>query len=814
MKAKYVIALMMLMFTTIVLADVTDTDTYDWIKYDCDAGTTGFTYNFRVLQASDLVVIHYDTATDTATTLANITDYTVSVTNNDFRNATGGTVTTTSTYGATIDLIISTQFTMTQLAKMTYRWQPATVEDALDKSRLIDRQLYRNMLRCLRGPEEDDPNLDMEYGNAAERASKWLGFGATGAVVLSDSVTPANAIVSVWGETFIDDGDAATARGTIGLDTDDDVEFADITGDDVEFDDITTKGPWVDVRAFGAVADSGTTDNTTAFTNAIATTKNVYVPLVPGEYYKITDEVTIANAGQVIYSNGADVRQATANKAGLIVTASDVEIRGLKIVGTQYAAASSNNEKGIDVYGADKDNYLSGIKITNCKITTFGDYGIHLEFVEDFEVNNNFIDDIWHTGILGLQVRRGKFNDNNVTDIVGTAPAYGIVLSRQADDSLVTYPRSSEITIATNVVTNVTNWEGIDTHGGEHISITGNTVDGCKAGIVATAADEGDDTEEFAPLDISIVGNTISSGVTDGSALDGISFSGAHDGTAQEYATGVISGNMIRGYGLETSSSSGGIAFRTTRGLSVVGNTVIEGSPHGILPRRDNIGFVVSGNVIIDAWSDTVTVYGIRVSNPNCIGYIGGNSFRIGSKSATDVLGIAIRVVDVTTNIITLGTNDSEAAAYLADSATADRCLRGEFNTDFPTTGGGTDDLASTVIPADSLGIGRFLRVTAAGTVTDVNAGDKTIIFKFGSTSINIQAAANTNTDWRFEAVIEYSSAANQRISWVAFNGNTSLQGYDAATEDMTGDVTMEVTGLCADAGDTITQTMWIIERL
>lgn len=217
MKAKYVIAIMMLMFTTIGLADVTDTDAYDWTKYDCDGVTTGFTYAFRALQASDLVVIHYDTATDTATTLTNVTDYTVSVTNNDFRNATGGTVNTTATYGATIDLIISTQFTMTQLAQMTYRWQPATVEDALDKSRLIDRQLYRNMLRCLRGPEEDDPNLDMEYGNAAARANKWLGFGATGAAVLSDSVTPANAIVSSWAETLIDDPDAVTARNTLGI---------------------------------------------------------------------------------------------------------------------------------------------------------------------------------------------------------------------------------------------------------------------------------------------------------------------------------------------------------------------------------------------------------------------------------------------------------------------------------------------------------------------------------------------------------------------------------------------------------------------
>lgn len=294
MRAKFVIAIMML-FSAISVADVTDTDTYDWTKYDCDGGTTGFSFNFRALQASDLVVIHYDTDTDTATTLTNITDYTVSVTNNDYRNATGGTVTTTSTYGATIDLIISTQFTLTQLAQMTYRWQPATVEDALDKSRLIDRQFNRNILRCLRGPEEDDPNIVMTFGNAATRANKWIGFGTAGAVVLSDSITPDNAIVSVWGETLIDDADAATARGTIGLDTDDDVEFAQITSTD-----LITKDPWVDVRAF-ILSGSGTSGDPWIIDD-ISSYANVYF-YVAG-YYKLSANWNIVSNSHIWGTKG------------------------------------------------------------------------------------------------------------------------------------------------------------------------------------------------------------------------------------------------------------------------------------------------------------------------------------------------------------------------------------------------------------------------------------------------------------------------------------------------------------------------------
>ncbi len=767
-------------------------------------------FAFPITATSDLKVRKRVTATGVQTDLTETTNYTVTISGN-----LGGVVTTVTAIEANeqIHIIRDTPMTQSLDLKQGGSFNAENLEDAIDKSRKLGIENSDRLDRTLVFPDSDPTSSFADMPSSIDRASKNLTFDSSGKPTASVAVETGSVSFSTIGTNIAEAANALAVRGLVELDTDDDVEFAEITGTTIISDDLNTKGPWVDVRSYGAVADSGTTDNTTAFTNAIASTKNVHIPFVPGQYYKITNELTVANAGQIIFSNGADVRQATANKRAFILTASDTEIHGLVIQGTQFAASSSNNEKGIDAFGADKDNYIAGIKIRDCKIHNFGDYAIHLEFVEDFDVSYNHVDDIFHAGIQGLQVRRGTINNNIVTDIPGSSPAYGIVLSRQADDSLVTFPRPSEVTIANNVVRNVTNWEGIDTHGGEHLSITGNVVTGCKFGISAVAATEGDDTSEFAPLDVSITGNAISSGVTDGTFFDGITFNGALDVTVQEYGTGVISGNTIRGHGLETSSGSGGIAFRTTRGMLVTGNSIIECSATGINSRRENIGFNISGNTIIDPWSDTVAVYGIRISNPDSRGYVGGNTFKKGSKSAVDVLGIAIRVVDVTTCEVTLGPNDSEAAAYLANSATADRCLRGEFNTTTSTSGTGEDTLATTVIPADSLGIGRFLRVIAAGTITDAAAGNKTVKFYFDTTSITIQAAANTNTDWRFEAWIEYSSAANQRITWAAWNGSTSLQGYDTATADMTADVTMKVTGECADGSDDISQTMWIIDR-
>lgn len=576
---------------------------------------------------------------------------------------------------------------------------------------------------------------------------------------------------------------------------------------------------WVDVRAFtDGAPDSGTTDNTAAFVSAIATGNNVYVPFVTGEYYEIDDELTLANAGQVIFSRGGEIRQATAGKAVFLITASEVEIDGLVIVGHSFDASNTNTEIGIKAVGDDKDNFLSGIKVKNCKISNFGDFGIFFEFIEDYEITNNHIDDIFHAGIQDKSGRRGLINGNIITDIIGDdSTQYGIVVTRAAHDSLVTVPRSSDITISYNVVTNVTNHEGIDTHGGERIAIIGNTVSSCKLGIVATAAPKGNGDEEFAPLDVSIVGNIIDSGVTNGSASDGISFTGAAvDVTVKEYATGTISGNTVRGHGKEAIATAGGIHVRTTSGLAITGNTVVLCSPVGIHSRTTDTGLAIVGNSIIDSWSTTTEGFGIRIGGPDCRGYVGGNSIRNRTQAANN--DAAIRIVDSSTGVTTLGQNDTNCDVYLFDSDSADKALRGSYGTSYASSGTGEDTLATKTVLANSIAIARFLRIQAAGTITNAN-GNKTIKLYLGATSITVQPADNlpNSSTWKLDATIEFAGASAQRISWCLISetaGNANIhQGYSTAAIDMTSDAVLKLTGECADGSDTITQTMWILER-
>ena len=130
------------------------------------------------------------------------------------------------------------------------------------------------------------------------------------------------------------------------------------------------------------------------------------------------------------------------------------------------------------------------------------------------------------------------------------------------------------------------------------------------------------------------------------------------------------------------------------------------------------------------------------------------------------------------------------------------------------TSGTGEDNLKTTTIPASMMETVSGFKVFAAGTKTGAG-GNKTLKFYFGATSVTFHAAANNTNDWRFEAYVYNTGATNtQGISWVGYDGATILQGYDTAAIDTTAAVTMKITGECASAADTITQTLLLVEPM
>jgi hypothetical protein len=558
---------------------------------------------------------------------------------------------------------------------------------------------------------------------------------------------------------------------------------------------------------WGAIGDSGTTDNTTALNNALATGKAIN--LSSTGYYKITAVLTISVAATKLYSQvKSEIKQATANLGVIDVTASNISIRNVKLTGPQYALSKAN-EIGVHAYGTDSSNYITGLEVTDCEISTLGGSGILTKYVSDYNISNNYIYNIYSAGMSIQSTIRGHITGNNINNIIGTPNAYGIAFTRSNNDSLVTEPRSGYSVCANNIIRNVINWDALNTHGGEYIDFIGNVCYGNKIGADIGPAQNTAGTYVFAPLHINVVGNVFNSGITDGSAYQGIVFTGADD---NQYATGSITGNTIIEHGAEATVTSSALYTYWTEGLTITGNSFINSGMHGIYINENSKGTSIVGNSFYTVWSDiNTTPIGIRSVSGNNTLFISGNNFTKGDKSVTYSCVEAIRIGNVAGTIINIGQNFNNGYTRLLNDA-GDKAMRG-ITGGLVTSGTGEDDLGTTTIKADTIGTSGRLRITASGTKTGAN-DNKTLKFYFGTSSVTFHAAANNTNDWEFTAFIDNYATNGQVITWTGWDGTTPLKGQEIWAIDTTADVVMKITGECSNAGDTVVQYIWNVEHL
>ena len=319
----------------------TVTDNYVPQHFIGNGSTVDFAFPWPIVDTSDIVVIIRTIATEVDEVLDETTDYEVSAINNDY--SSGGTVTTVTTYDSTSQISILRDTPPTQNTGLVVSGsnvlREGSLEDAYDKLTLLFQELQEIVGRCLKIPKTETNNVDLV--SITNRADKNITFGAEGDVTVTSVLSTGTANISAYGETLIDDGDEAEARGTLGLDTDDDVEFAAITGTTGTFSgavsgttgtfsgavsgttgtlaDLITKGPVHDIRHpdYGAVED-GVTNNAVAIQAAIDAAEQdavvnrgrgvVLIPTVTGLGYKcdadiqLKDQVLITGGGMIEFS--------------------------------------------------------------------------------------------------------------------------------------------------------------------------------------------------------------------------------------------------------------------------------------------------------------------------------------------------------------------------------------------------------------------------------------------------------------------------------------------------------------------------------
>lgn len=616
----------------------------------CNGVTYQFPFDFKILAESDLQVYLYNTITRLTSQLTLNVDYTVEIAS----PGPGGTVTLIGAYGPPCPpgVIPGAEYTLTILRAMPRTQEidfvngddldEQNIEGMGDRITMMVQELDNKMARTLAFPPTSgisnisvpDPvagaflrwNLS---GNGLENAtyvdptlitiSDYWRAVIDGGDTLPEALTamgldpslstltlPDNVTISDFIKTLLDDNDAAAARATLG------VSLSTVT--------------YVDDYATG----DGVEDDTTAIEAAItAAPTGGILQFGAGKTYKITDEISIGKALVLSgYGYSTKINQVTASKKCFIPTVSNVKVYSIWMNGVGHNAYDAG-EIAIDAYGASYAAAISGLRIENCFFSNWGNGAIQLKWVTDFSIFKNKINGVHYYGVQGVSVVRGDVSGNIIDDVPASADtdwnAYGIILSRDAVTSLVTDPRPANITVCRNIVSNVTTWEGIDTHGGENIIIQGNTVKACKIGINVGRATDGDNLAAYAPKNVAVLGNTVDSGITNGQAVgNGIIVNGAMlgDGTLVEYAYGcTVVGNTVVGYGLYSDKYGGGIYAYATTGLVISANSVRQCARNGICLDQKNREAVVKGNSIQDIFADSNTnIAGIYVSDG------GGNS--------------------------------------------------------------------------------------------------------------------------------------------------------------------------------------------
>ncbi|TCK65407.1 right-handed parallel beta-helix repeat-containing protein [Curtobacterium sp. PhB136] len=282
----------------------------------------------------------------------------------------------------------------------------------------------------------------------------------------------------------------------------------------------------------------------------------------------------------------------------VLVRAPRVRVVDARLVGS--GATHSGLGRGVHAVGTVGEP-LTDVHVTGAEIRGFSHDGVLFDHCTRFSVTDCVITDVGYAGVLLFSCVGGSVLRNRVARVLQPSPypnSYGIEAVRATSDGLAGAPRSSRITIADNHVSDVQQWEGIDTHGGEAISILRNRVDNCRVGIaVVPSKDEADATAtKYAPIDCAVVDNLVTRS-EDGPG-SGIVVRGAGEvvGSEAERATGVVLRNTVTGYG--DGDRDAGILVYLTRNLTIAHNRCDGGVRRGLSLYHSNERLAVIGNTV------------------------------------------------------------------------------------------------------------------------------------------------------------------------------------------------------------------------
>lgn len=175
---------------------------------------------------------------------------------------------------------------------------------------------------------------------------------------------------------------------------------------------------------------------------------------------------------------------------GIKVTASSVTIQGCTLTGPG-ADTFYTNGAAIRVTGTSGAR-ITGLVVTGCTITGWS-FGVDAFYTTGQDITTNTISTIAYAGVELHSALNGYVRNNNIGTVgvgdpygavspSGQYNAYGITCTRDSGSD----DRSSGVTVSGNTVDYVPNWHGLDTHAGDAITWSNNTVTRTNRGLFIT----------------------------------------------------------------------------------------------------------------------------------------------------------------------------------------------------------------------------------------------------------------------------------------------------------------------------------------
>jgi hypothetical protein len=259
-------------------------------------------------------------------------------------------------------------------------------------------------------------------------------------------------------------------------------------------------------------------------------------------------EIRVDSSFTIVLSNTMDVTLPTKIIGGrftkdsgpaFYITSSDVDLHGVSITGGGTAAGYEDDQKLIFAQGTQLAP-LENLWVHDCKLSESRGDNIWIEWCNDSNISGNLIKRFLYSGVTvisgdGVVVDGNNISDSPLTPAVSNC--YGIAVTDLDNTEIA---RSRNCTIVSNRV-HLIDWEAIDTHGGDGLEITGNTVTASPRGIALVV---GNATRLAAPQNCVVSGNIIDGSGVRERIRPGI-FLG---GIANSPADGTITGNSITNY--------------------------------------------------------------------------------------------------------------------------------------------------------------------------------------------------------------------------------------------------------------------------